>query len=281
MILLKGAPAARKITEELAERSGCFSRRPCIAFVRVGEDPDDLSYERAAQKRMEKAGASYIVRAFEKDVEEAVFLNELKKINDDPETDGVLVFRPLPKNISEAKAAAVMRPEKDLDCMSDLSLAAVFKGAEGFAPCTAEAVLALLKSYDVPLCGKRVVIVGRSLVIGKPAAMLFLQENATVTVCHSKTENLKEICREADVLVAAVGKQEMIDGSYIKEGAAVVDVGIHVKEDGSLCGDCNFESVSEKAAMLSPVPGGVGAVTTAVLADHLFRAYEALSGEKA
>ena len=281
MELLKGAPAAKKITDELAKKTASFRRKPKIVFVRLGEEPDDLSYERAAMKRMEKIGAECKTLVLPRDAAEDRFLAELEEANADPSVDGILLFRPLPAHISEKKAAAVLDPEKDLDCMSDLSLAAVFKGTEGFAPCTAEAVLTLLKHYGIPVAGKRAVVVGRSLVIGRPAAMLLMQENATVTVCHSRTEDLREVCREADILVAAVGRPEMIDASYVKEGAVVIDVGIHVREDGSLCGDCDFASVSAKASYTTPVPGGVGAVTTAVLAQHLVRAYGRREGEKA
>ena len=280
MELLKGAPAAKRITEDLQARVNALPRKPKMAFVRLGEEPGDLSYERAAIKRIEKIGAEWVLKAYPRDMEEEAFLREFKAVNEDPSIDGILLFRPLPKQIDERKAAALVRPEKDLDCMSDLSFAAVMKGTEGFAPCTAEAVTAILHAYGIETEGKRVVVVGRSLVIGRPAAMLLLQENATVTICHSKTSDLQKVCREADILVAALGRAEKIDASYVKEGAIVVDVGIHVKEDGSLCGDCHAESVSERASMMTPVPGGVGTVTTAVLASHLVRACEMRTGEK-
>ena len=274
MELLKGAPAAKKITEDLAQKTASMERKPKIVFVRLGEEPSDLSYEHAAIKRMEKIGADFGTLVLPRDVEEGTFLSELKTLNEDPCVDGILLFRPLPKQLDEKKAAEVLDPQKDLDCMSDLSLASVFKGTDGFAPCTAEAVLAILKHYGISAAGKHTVVIGRSLVIGRPVAMLMLHENATVTVCHSKTEDLRAVCREADSLVVAAGRPEMIDSSYVKKGAVVIDVGIHVKEDGSLCGDCDFTSVSTEAAFVTPVPGGVGAVTTAILAQHLVRAHE-------
>ena len=164
-------------------------------------------------------------------------------------------------------------PAKDLDGISPENIARVFAGDEtGFAPCTAEAVVRMLKSYEVPIEGKRAVIVGRSAVVGRPLAMLLLKEHATVTVCHTRTRDLERVCREAEILVAAAGKPRMIGAAHVREGAVAVDVGINVDENGKLCGDIDFEAVSEKASMATPVPGGVGAVTTAVLAEHLVRA---------
>jgi len=183
------------------------------------------------------------------------------------------LLRPLPKQIDEKAITDMIDPKKDVDGISPVSMAKVFMGEEdGFAPCTAEAVIEMLKFTGMELSGKRAVVAGRSLVVGKPLAMLLMKENCTVTVCHSRTKDLKAVCREADILAAAIGKAKKIDGTYISEGAAVFDVGINVDEDGTLCGDVAFETLDESVALATPVPGGVGTVTTSVLAKHVIRA---------
>ena len=200
-------------------------------------------------------------------------LAAVDKVNKDDSIHGVLLFRPLPKHINEKRAEAMIRPEKDLDGICAVNTAKVFAGEkDGFAPCTAEAVIEVLKAFDLPIVGKRAVIVGRSMVVGRPLSMLMLKENATVTICHTKTENLKAVCQEADILVAAAGKAKMLDASFLKEGAVLIDVGINVDENGKLCGDVLWDGLEEKASAATPVPGGVGAVTTAVLAKHLAQA---------
>lgn len=201
------------------------------------------------------------------------FRKEFEKINEDPGIDGILLLRPLPPQLDEKEIERLIDPAKDLDGISPENIAKVFSGDEtGFAPCTAEAVIRMLKGYEIPIEGKRAVIVGRSMVVGRPLAMLLLKENATVTVCHTRTKNLEEVCRQGEILVAAAGRAGMITGDFLAEGAVAVDVGINVDEEGNLCGDMEFSSVSEKASMATPVPGGVGGVTTAVLAEHLVRA---------
>ena len=195
---------------------------------------------------------------------------EFGKINENPDIDGILLLRPLPKQINEKDIEHMINPRKDLDGISPENIARVFAGDDtGFAPCTAEAVVEVLKANDIPLTGKRVAIVGRSMVVGRPLSMLMLKENATVTICHTRTENLPETCKSAQILVAAAGRARMLDASYVGKDAVVVDVGINVDEDGKLCGDVDFDSLEGTASMATPVPGGVGAVTTAVLARHL------------
>jgi methylenetetrahydrofolate dehydrogenase (NADP+)/methenyltetrahydrofolate cyclohydrolase len=271
VITLKGAAVSAKIKEQVEELlSSLKGRTPKLAIVRVGERPDDLSYERGALKKMESFGLKGESFAFSQDITDEAFKEEFAKINDDPDIDGILLLRPLPKQIKEKDIEHMIHPKKDLDGISPENIAKVFAGDEtGFAPCTAEAVVEVLRANDIPLTGKRVTIMGRSMVVGRPLSMLMLKENATVTICHTRTEDLKETCKNAQILVAAAGQARMVDVSYVGKDAVVVDVGINVDENGKLCGDVDFDSLEGTALMATPVPGGVGAVTTAVLARHL------------
>lgn len=274
MITLKGAEVSAKIKEQVQEMvKGLEGKAPQLAIVRVGEKPDDLSYERGAMKKMEAFGLKARSCAFDEDISDEEFKEAFRKINDDPEVSGILLLRPLPKQIREADIEKMIDPHKDLDGISPVNIAKVFAGdTTGFAPCTAEAVVEVLKANQIPIAGKRAVIVGRSMVVGKPLAMLLMKENATVTVCHTKTADLPGTCRMGEILVAAAGRAKMLDGSYVGDGAVVIDVGINVDDSGKLCGDVDFDSIGGKASMATPVPGGVGAVTTAVLARHLVQA---------
>lgn len=274
MVLLKGAEVSAKIQDGIKRQLEAMGGYvPALAIVRVGERPDDLSYEKSALAKMEKFGLRGMGFAFPEDVTMEEFCREFARINDDPKIDGILLLRPLPPQLDGAKIERMIRPEKDLDGISPANIAKVFAGDEtGFAPCTAEAVVRMLKAYSVSLEGKQAVIMGRSMVVGRPLAMLLLKENATVTICHTRTKDLKEVCRRAEILVAAAGQPRMVDGSFVGDGAVAVDVGINVDENGKLCGDMDLDSVAEKASMATPVPGGIGAVTTAVLAEHLVRA---------
>lgn len=271
MITLKGAAVSAKIKEQVEELlAGLEGKIPKLAIVRVGERPDDLSYERGALKKMESFGLQGESFAFPQDMTDEAFKEEFAKINENPHIDGILLLRPLPKQIKEKDIEHMIDPGKDLDGISPENIAKVFAGDDtGFAPCTAEAVVEVLKSSDISLTGKRVAIVGRSMVVGRPLSMLMLKENATVTICHTRTENLKETCKNAQILVAAAGRARMVDASYVGTDAVVVDVGINVDENGKLCGDVDFDSLEGTASMATPVPGGVGTVTTAVLARHL------------
>ena len=281
MELLKGAAVSAGIKEQvsgmLAELKGFV---PKLAIIRVGERPDDMSYERGATKKLESFGLRVQSCVFPDTIEDSLFQAEFKKINEDPDVSGILLLRPLPRQICEKEIERLIDPKKDLDGISPMNIARVFAGdSEGFAPCTAEAVIEMLKGYGILAAGKRVTIVGRSMVVGRPLAMLMLKENATVTICHTKTAALEDTCRGAEILVAAAGRGKMINEAYIGQDATVIDVGINVDENGRLCGDVDFESISQKASMATPVPGGVGAVTTAVLAKHLVQA--ALLSKKA
>lgn len=274
MITLKGAAVSARIKEEVSEMLEKLGGAvPRLAIVRVGEKPDDISYEKGAKKKMESFGLAWESYVFPEDISHQDFREEFIKINADPQIDGILLLRPLPRQIDEKEIERLIDPGKDLDGISPENIAKVFAGdSTGFAPCTAEAVIQVLKANDIPIAGKRVTIVGRSMVVGKPLAMLFVKENATVTICHTKTADLEGACRNAEILAAAAGRARMLDGRYVGQDAVVIDVGINVDENGKLCGDVDFDSIQENASMATPVPGGVGAVTTAVLALHLVQA---------
>jgi methylenetetrahydrofolate dehydrogenase (NADP+)/methenyltetrahydrofolate cyclohydrolase len=274
VITLKGAAVSAKIKEEVTELLLEFpGAAPKLAIVRVGERPDDMAYERGALKKMENFGLQAESFFYPADISNEAFQAEFKKINENPDIDGILLLRPLPKQINERDIQHMISPEKDLDGISPDNIARVFAGeSEGFAPCTAEAVIEVLKANEISLTGKKVSVVGRSMVVGRPLSMLLLKENATVTICHTRTKELEKTCRDAEILIAAAGQAKMIDASYVGADAVVIDVGINVDQDGNLCGDVDFESLNDIASMATPVPGGVGAVTTAVLAKHLVTA---------
>lgn len=274
MITLKGSEVSAKIKTQVQEILEKISGHvPTAAIVRVGERPDDLSYEKGVIKKIASFGMEAKTYAFSEDISEEAFLEEFRKINADKSIDGILLFMPLPKHMNGKVFESVIDPVKDLDGISPVNRAKVFAGeADGFAPCTAEAVIEVLKAFEIPMTGKRAVVVGRSMVVGRPLSMLFLKENATVTVCHTKTADLKEECKRAEILVAAAGKAGMLDKEYVADRAVVIDVGINVDENGKLCGDVKWDGLEEAASAATPVPGGVGAVTTAVLCKHLAQA---------
>ena len=274
--LLKGAQAAAAMNERTAARAAALTARgivPTLAVVRMGAREDDLSYERGVMNRCAKVGVAVKPYLLEADASQAQLLAVVEEINQDPGIHGCLIFRPLPAQVDDKAVRAALAPEKDVDGITDASLAGVFTGSRvGYPPCTAQACVEILDFYGIPLEGKRVTVVGRSLVVGKPAAMLLDRKNATVTICNSRTRNLPEICRQADVLVVAMGKRGAIGGDCLAPGQTVVDVGIHTDENGKLCGDVRFAEAEPVVAAITPVPGGVGAMTTSVLAAHVVEA---------
>lgn len=274
MEILKGLPVANAINEKLMEQvKSIEGPLPHLAIIRVGERPDDCSYERGAVKKMDKVGVRCTTYTFDADIDNETFQAEFDKINENPDIDGILMLRPLPKQLDEKQIENKIDPRKDLDGISPLNLAKVYAGDEsGYAPCTAEAVIEMLDYAGIDIKGKRVTVVGRSLVIGKPVSMLLMKHNATVTVCHTKTVDMAGTCKNAEILVAAAGSARMIKKEYVADGAVVIDVGINVDDEGSLCGDVDFDAISDIAAAATPVPGGVGSVTTSVLAKHLVKA---------
>lgn len=274
MEILKGLPVANAINEKLMEQvKSIEGPLPHLAIIRVGERPDDCSYERGAVKKMDKVGVRCTTYTFDADIDNETFQAEFDKINENPDIDGILMLRPLPKQLDEKQIENKINPRKDLDGISPLNLAKVYAGDEsGYAPCTAEAVIEMLDYAGIDIKGKRVTVVGRSLVIGKPVSMLLMKRNATVTVCHTKTVDMAGTCKNAEILVAAAGSARMIKKEYVADGAVVIDVGINVDDEGNLCGDVDFDAISDIAAAATPVPGGVGSVTTSVLAKHLVKA---------
>ena len=280
--LWKGAPVAAALTERLIPRAQALAEKgvtPTLAIVRVGERPEDLSYERGALKRCEKVGIAVRQYLLTSEATQTDLMEVIEDINRDDSIHGCLMFRPLPKHMDEAAACAALSPAKDVDGITAGSLAAVFSGSgAGYPPCTAQACLEILDHYGYELKGKRAVVVGRSLVIGKPVSMLLLGRHATVTVCHTRTADLAAECRRAEVLVAAAGKAGAVSAQCLAPGQVVLDVGINVDENGNLVGDVDFAAAETTVDAITPVPGGVGAVTTSVLARHVIEAAEKAIG---
>lgn len=279
--ILKGAAVTAALNQSLTERTSALKEKgilPTLAIVRVGERGDDISYEKGAIKRCEKIGVGVKQFLLPADVPEETLLATIEEINADPAIHGCLLFRPLPGHIDGERIRRALAPQKDVDGITDGSLAGVFSGTgEGYPPCTAQACMEILDHYGYPLQGKKAVVVGRSLVVGKPAAMLLLQKNATVTVCHTRTADMPALCREAEVLIVAAGKAGVVGKEYLSPGQVVIDVGIHVLEDGKLTGDVKFEEAEPIVEAITPVPGGVGTVTTSVLVKHVVEAAEKAS----
>ncbi|MBR2099161.1 MAG: bifunctional 5,10-methylenetetrahydrofolate dehydrogenase/5,10-methenyltetrahydrofolate cyclohydrolase [Firmicutes bacterium] len=277
--VLKGMPVAKAISEELKARSEALQAKgvtPTLAIFRVGERDDDLSYERGAMKRAEQTGVAVRNVVLPADVDSETFFEALDGLNHDNTVHGILMFRPLPKQLDGEKARQMLAPEKDVDGCTDGSLAGVFANAKvGFPPCTAQAAMEILKFYGIDPKGKKAAVIGRSLVIGRPVAMMLMHANATVTICHTRTVDVPSITKEADIVIAASGQMESIGAEYLSAGQTVIDVGIGWNEaKGKLCGDVKFEEVEPIVSAITPVPGGVGSVTTAVLCKHVIEAAE-------
>lgn len=274
--ILKGAPVAKEIaarTTEMCEKVKEKGINPTLCTLRVGENDADVYYERAAMKRCEQCGVAVRSLCFDESISEDDLIWEIRQLNADESVHGVLIFRPLPKHISDSRVRATLDVRKDVDGITDASLGGIFTGTRaGYNPCTAESALSILKYYGVKLEGQKAAVIGRSLVIGKPVSQLLMNENATVTVCHSKTKNLKEELRRADIIVSAVGKIGTVDVGCVKPGQVVVDVGINTDEAGNMVGDVVFDDVAPFVAAITPVPGGVGSVTTSILAYHVVQA---------
>ena len=273
MLELRGKKVSDGIKEYVSKELETLSFMPKLAIVRVGENPDDMSYERGATKKLKSFGLDVASYVFPQDISDEAFKKAFKDINEDDEVTGILLLRPLPRTINEKDIENMIDPKKDLDGISPINIAKVFAGdTTGFSPCTAEAVIEVLKAYDIELTGKRVTVVGRSMVVGKPVSMLLLKENATVTMTHTRTVDLKKTCSDAEIVIAAAGRAKMLNSDYCGQDAVMIDVGINVDENGKLCGDVDYATLDGKASAATPVPGGVGTVTTAVLAKHLIQA---------
>lgn len=275
--ILKGAPVAAAISEELVkevEELKAKGVEPTLAIVRVGAKENDLAYERGATKRAEKVGVTIKNEVFDEDIKEEDFFKELERINADDSIHGILMFQPLPKQIDGLKARAMISPEKDMDGCTSGSMAGVFTNSgEGYPPCTAQAAMEMLHHYGVELKGKKAAVIGRSLIIGRPVGMMLMHENATVVNCHTRTVDVPSITREADILIAAAGQLRSVTPEYVNPNQVVIDVGINWDEEaGAIAGDVDFDSVEPVVKAISPVPAGVGSVTSTVLMKHVIDA---------
>jgi methylenetetrahydrofolate dehydrogenase (NADP+)/methenyltetrahydrofolate cyclohydrolase len=278
--ILKGKPVADAINAELTSKVAELKAKgivPKLGIIRVGARPDDLFYEGGAKKTCAAIGMESEVFEYPEDIAQDALEKAVIAVGAKKDVNGILMFFPLPKNLDGRKIRELIPVEKDVDCLTTGGAAKVFTDdATGFAPCTPTACMEMLRHYNVPLKGKKCTVVGRSLVVGKPVAMLLLREHATVTICHSRTENLPGVCQDGEVLIAAVGKAKMIKGNFVKAGQIVIDVGINADPDnpGKYCGDVDFAEAEPVVAKISPVPAGVGSVTTSVLCKHTIMACE-------
>lgn len=279
-VVLKGKPVADAIKETLIKKVETLKGRgitPKLGIIRVGARPDDLFYEGGAKKTCEIVGMDSEVFEYPEDIDQAAFEKAVTGIGGKKDINGILMFSPLPKHLDERKIRTLIPVEKDVDCLTIGGAAKVFTDdPTGFPPCTPTACMEMLHFYDIPIKGKKCVVLGRSLVVGKPMAMLLLREHGTVTICHSRTENLAEVCKDAQILVAAVGRAKMVKANFVKPGQTVIDVGINSDPDnpGKYCGDVDFAEAEPIVERISPVPAGVGSVTTSVLCKHTIMACE-------
>ncbi|MBE6702623.1 MAG: bifunctional methylenetetrahydrofolate dehydrogenase/methenyltetrahydrofolate cyclohydrolase FolD [Ruminococcaceae bacterium] len=275
--IIDGKAISAEIRRELAEKTTVFKEKngfaPCLAVIIVGEDPASKVYVRNKHKACEEIGFTSLGYELPAETSEEELIALVQKLNADDSVHGILVQLPLPRHLDEEKVLLTIDPRKDVDAFHPYNVGKIMIGNYDFLPCTPAGVMELLKRSNITIEGKECVVVGRSNIVGKPQAMLLLQANGTVTVCHSRTKNLKEVCKRADILVAAIGKPEFFDASYVKEGAVVIDVGMNRRPaDGKLCGDVDYASVAPLTSYITPVPGGVGPMTIAMLMQNTFTA---------
>lgn len=271
--LLKGAPVAGEIKEALKEELQNIPKALGLGLIRMGSNADDISYEKSITKQAGEIGIKTTTIEIPSDISVQDTKSLMEGLNNDSSLDGILIFRPMLNPEVEETIRRTLDPSKDVDGITSASMSKQYSGlGPGFNPCTAEACMRILEYYGVSLEGKEVVVIGRSQVIGKPLAMMMLGKNATVTICHSKSENLEQTVKQADIVVAAIGKDRFIDGKYLSEGQVVVDVGINFDHEGSLHGDVDFQVAKDIVKSITPVPGGVGSVTTALLFVHTLEA---------
>ena len=273
---LLGKEVTAALNEKIKEDAEMLKGKginPTLGIIRVGERPDDVSYERGATKRCETLGVAYEKFLLPADVTQEKLMETLDQVNKDDKIHGILIFRPLPKHLDEDAVIKALKPEKDVDGITDGSMVGVFAGTkQGFPPCTPQACMEILDHYKIDCTGKKAVVVGRSLVVGKPAAMMLIKKNATVTICHTRTVDMPSVVKEADIVIVAAGRAGVVDGSYLSAGQTVIDVGINVNEEGKLCGDVKYDEAEPIVDAITPVPGGVGSVTTSVLVGHVVEA---------
>ena len=280
-MLLRGAPAAAALNEKTAQLVSGLREKgvvPTLAIVRLGAREDDLSYERAAVKRCAAVGIETRCVSLPENVSGEALEETLRALSADASVHGILLLRPLPAALDEARILRAITPEKDVDGITAIAQSKVFTGAgAGYPPCTAQAVIEILDHYGVELAGRRAAVIGRSLVVGRPVAMMLMARDATVTLCHTRTEDLPEICRQADILVSAAGRAGLVTGAFTRPGQVIVDVGINVRA-GKLCGDVDFAAAEPLVGAITPVPGGVGLMTRAMLMKNTVKAARLQSG---
>ena len=267
-IVMDGKALAAKIKENVRQQAENFEKKPGLAVILVGDNPASRVYVNGKKKDCAECGIYSEEHTLPAETTQEELLHLIEQLNDREEIDGILVQLPLPRHLNEKEVLLTIRPDKDVDCFHPFNVGQMMIGEDGFKPCTPAGVMRILEEYGIDPSGKRCVIVGRSNIVGKPQAMLMVQKNATVTICHTKTADLAAECRNADILVAAAGRVGLIRGDMVKEGAVVVDVAMNRNEAGKLCGDVVYEEVAEKAAYLTPVPGGVGPLTRALLMEN-------------
>lgn len=280
--IIKGKEASDNLKSEIKKDIADMSTKgyqPKLVIVRVGEKPDDISYEKSLIKNCDNLGIDCEVIQVADTVQTEEVVDIIKKLNDDKKVSGVLVFRPMPKHIDLDTISNTLSPVKDVDCMTPLNLEKIFEGDfSGYSPGTPQAAMEMLNHAGVELEGKHAVIINRTMVLGKPLAMMMLAKNATVTICHSKTANLKELTKQADIVVSALGKSKMITKDYLSEKSICVDVGVSLDSEGKLSGDLDYENLVDYVSMITPTPGGTGAVTTTILLSNVVKAAKIING---
>lgn len=280
--ILKGAPVVAAMNEKLQARVAKLKEKgvaPTLAIVRIGERGDDIAYQRGATKRCETIGVAVRPVELAADISQDGLIKMLEDLNGDDQVHGVLLLRPLPKTMDDALVRNALAPEKDIDGITDGSLAGVFTNTDkGYPPCTARACIEILDHYGYDMTGKRAVVVGRSLVIGKPVSIMLQAKNATVTMCHTRTVDLANTCKNAEVLIVSAGVAKAVGADSVSPGQVVIDVGVNVDAEGNMCGDVDFAAAEGIVGAITPVPGGVGTVTTSVLVSHVVESAEKSAG---
>ena len=274
-IRIDGKALAAKVKARVAEEAGALSRQPGLAVILVGEDPASKVYVGGKEKDCAECGIRSFPYKLPAETGQEELLELIRRLNEDPAVDGILVQLPLPKQLDERAVLHAISPDKDVDCFHPVNVGLLSIGEPRFLPCTPAGVMEMLREYEISVAGKRCVVLGRSNIVGKPMAMLLTQRDGTVTVCHSRTEDMASYIREADILVSAVGRPGLITGDMVKEGAVIVDVAMNRDENGKLCGDVDYASVEPKASYITPVPGGVGPMTRAMLMQNILTAARA------
>ena len=275
--IIDGKAISEQIKEECRKKVAVYKEKGIeitLAVIQVGADPASSVYVRNKKRACEFCGMTSLSYELPEETTHEELLTLIRKLNTDDKVNGILVQLPLPKHIDEDLVIQAIDPKKDVDGFHPQSVGALCIGQPGFVSCTPAGIIELLKRSNIEIAGKECVVIGRSNIVGKPMALLLLRENGTVTVCHSRTKDLKEVTKRADILIVAIGKPKFITGDYVKEGAVVIDVGIHRNEDNKLCGDVDFESVAEKTSAITPVPGGVGPMTIAMLMHNCVESVE-------